>query len=95
MGQESRKTEHAEAGGMSFYSDILMALRRINRPSFYVVIAIAISFLPIFGPQEKLNARVAEVTHQEPAQPVWQLDISGQESYRTVHLPSLYPKIQW
>ena len=95
MGQESRKTEHAEAGGMSFYSDILAALRRINRPSFYVVIAIAISFLPIFGPQEKLNAQVAEVTHQEPAQPVWQLDISGQESYRTVHLPSLYPEIQW
>ena len=95
MGQESRKTEHAEAGGMSFYSDILAALQRINRPSFYVVIAIAISFLPIFGPQEKLNARVAEVTHQEPAQPVWQLDISGQESYRTVHLPSLYPEIQW
>ena len=95
MGQDSRKTEHAEAGGMSFYSDILSALQRINRPSFYVVIAIAISFLPIFGPQEKLNARVAEVTHQEPAQPVWQLDISGQESYRTVHLPSLYPEIQW
>ena len=95
MGQDSRKTEHAEAGGMSFYSDILAALQRINRPSFYVVIAIAISFLPIFGPQEKLNAQVAEVTHQEPAQPVWQLDISGQESYRTVHLPSLYPEIQW
>jgi arylsulfate sulfotransferase len=95
MGQESRKTEHAGAGGMSFYSDILAALQRINRPSFYVVIAIAISFLPLFGPQEKLNARVAEVTHQEPAQPVWQLDISGQESYRTVHLPSLYPEIQW
>ena len=95
MGQDSRKTEHAEAGGMSFYSDILAALQRINRPSFYVVIAIAISFLPIFGPQEKLNAQVAEVTHQEPAQPVWQLDISGQESYRTVHLPSLYPEVQW
>jgi len=73
----------------------LAALRRINRPSFFAVIAIAFSFVPMFAPQEKLNAQVVEVTHQRPAQLVWQLDISGQESYRTVHLPSLYPDVQW
>jgi len=50
----------------------------------------------VFGPQEKLNAQVIEVTRRQAAQQlVWQLDISGQESYRTVHLPSLYPEIQW
>ena len=74
---------------------MLAALRRINRPSFFVVIAIAVSFLPIFAPQEKLNAQVFEVTLAQPAQLVWELDISGQESYRTVHLPSLYPKVLW
>jgi hypothetical protein len=74
---------------------MLAALRRINRPSFFVVIAIAFSFLPMFAPQEKLNAQVVEVTRQQPAQVVWRLDISGQESYRTVHLPSLYPEVQW
>jgi arylsulfate sulfotransferase len=70
-------------------------LQRINRPSFFVVVAVAISFLPIFAPQEKLNARVTEVTPQQPAQLIWQLDVSGQESYRTIHLPSLYPDVQW
>lgn len=71
------------------------ALRRINRPSFFVAVAVAISFLPIFAPQEKLNARVMEVTQQYPAQLVWQLDVNGQESYRTIHLPSLYPAVKW
>jgi hypothetical protein len=59
-----------------------------------VVIAIALSFLPMFAPQEKLNAQVMEVTRKQPGQVVWQLDVSGQESYRTVHLPSLYPEVQ-
>jgi protein-S-isoprenylcysteine O-methyltransferase Ste14 len=96
LAQEPRKPEAAKTGPWSMYADILAALRRINRPSFYVVVAIAISFLPMFGPQEKLNAQVVEVTRRQPAQQlVWELDISGQESYRTVHLPSLYPEIQW
>jgi hypothetical protein len=59
------------------------------------VIAIALSFLPVFGPQEKLNAQAFEVTRREPAQLIWELEVSGQESYRTVHLPSLYPEVQW
>jgi arylsulfate sulfotransferase len=95
LGQEVRKAEAAGARRSIFYADILAALRRINRPSFYVVIAIALSFLPMFGTQEKLNAQVLEVTPREPAQLVWELDFSGQESYRTVHLPSLYPEVQW
>jgi protein-S-isoprenylcysteine O-methyltransferase Ste14 len=95
LAQEARTTEAARPGPWDFYADGLAALRRINRPSFFVVIAIALSFLPMFAPQEKLNAQVVEVTRQQPAQVVWQLDVSGQESYRTVHLPSLYPEVQW
>jgi hypothetical protein len=95
LGQEPRKAETAGSGPWNFYSNTLAALRRINRPSFFVVIAIALSFLPMFAPQEKLNAQVMEVTRKQPGQVVWQLDVSGQESYRTVHLPSLYPEVQW
>jgi hypothetical protein len=95
LGQEPRKAETAGSGPWNFYSNTLAALRRVNRPSFFVVIAIALSFLPMFAPQEKLNAQVMEVTRKQPGQVVWQLDVSGQESYRTVHLPSLYPEVQW
>jgi hypothetical protein len=92
--QEPRKPD-GPPGPWDFYGDMLAALRRINRPSFFAVTAIALSFLPMFAPQEKLNAQAVEVTRQQPTQLVWQLDISGQESYRTVHLPSLYPDVQW
>jgi len=95
LAQEPRKPEAARAGSWDFYGDMLATLRRINRPSFFAVIAIALAFLPTFAPQEKLNAQVVEVTRQQPTQVVWELDISGQESYRTVHLPSLYPEVQW
>jgi hypothetical protein len=95
LAQEARTPEAPRAGPWDLYAEGLAALRRVNRPSFFVVIAVALSFLPMFSPQEKLNARVVEVTRQPPAQVVWQLDVSGQESYRTVHLPSLYPEVQW
>jgi arylsulfate sulfotransferase len=95
LAQEPQKRERARAGPWDFYGDMLAALRRINRPSFFAVIAIALSFLPMFARQEKLNAEVMEVTRQQPTQVVWELDISGQESYRTIHLPSLYPEVQW
>jgi protein-S-isoprenylcysteine O-methyltransferase Ste14 len=95
LSQEPGKPEAVRAGPWDFYGDGLAALRRINRPSFFVVVAIALSFLPMFAPQEKLNAQVVEITRQQPAHLVWQLDISGQESYRTMHLPSLYPEVQW
>jgi Cu(I)/Ag(I) efflux system membrane protein CusA/SilA len=74
---------------------LISAVKRINRPSFFAVLVIAISFLPMFAPQDKLDARVVEITRQEPTKVVWELYISGQESYRTVHLPSLYPEVQW
>ncbi|MGH9514435.1 MAG: aryl-sulfate sulfotransferase [Terriglobales bacterium] len=92
LAQESLKPE---AAGTDVCGSVLLALRRVNRPSFYAVIAIALSFLPMFAPQEKLNAEVVEVTPRQPAQLVWELDVSGQESYRTIHLPSLYPDVQW
>jgi|SRR5579872_2242472 len=95
LAQESSKPEAERTGSLDIFGDPLRALRRINRPSFFVVIAIALSFLPMFAPQEKLNAQVIELTGRQPTQLVWELDISGQESYRTVHLPSLYPQVQW
>lgn len=41
------------------------------------------------------GARLMEVTQQPTPQLVWQLDVNGQNSYRTIHLPSLYPGVQW
>jgi len=26
---------------------------------------------------------------------VWKLEVANQNSYRTIHLPSLYPGVQW
>ncbi len=41
------------------------------------------------------NSRVAEVTQTANPTKLWELDIYNQNSYRTVHLPSLYPGVQW
>ena len=41
------------------------------------------------------GARSLELTDTQIPQVVWQLDVNGQNSYRTVHLPSLYPGVQW
>ncbi len=41
------------------------------------------------------GALVFEVTQTQTPQLVWQLGINGQNSYRTIHLPSLYPGVQW
>ena len=41
------------------------------------------------------GARVVEVTQTPSPAIVWQLEIDGQNSYRTIHLPSLYPGVQW
>jgi arylsulfate sulfotransferase len=96
FGQGRKKLESGDEGGRpDIRGAVISAVKRINRPSFFVVVAIAISFLPMFTPQDKLDARVVEVTRQQPTQPVWELYVSGQESYRTVHLPSLYPDVQW
>jgi len=41
------------------------------------------------------GARVLEATQAPNPTVVWQLEIDGQNSYRTIHLPSLYPGVQW
>ena len=41
------------------------------------------------------GARVLELTQNPNPQIIWQLDVNGQNSYRTIHLPSLYPGVQW
>jgi hypothetical protein len=39
--------------------------------------------------------RALEVTQTANPQVAWQLQINNQNSYRTMHLPSLYPGVQW
>ncbi len=41
------------------------------------------------------GARYMEVTEEPNPQVVLSMEVSGQNSYRTVHLPSLYPGVQW
>jgi hypothetical protein len=41
------------------------------------------------------GARYMEVTHDPSPQVVLQMEVSGQNAYRAVHLPSLYPGVQW
>jgi arylsulfate sulfotransferase len=53
-------------------------------------------FVDVTTPADNLaGARVLELTQEPNAQTVWRLDINGQNSYRTTHLPSLYPGVQW
>jgi arylsulfate sulfotransferase len=44
---------------------------------------------------ENKGARIIEVTQDQNPQVVWKLEVGGQNSYRTIHLPSLYPDVQW
>lgn len=44
--------------------------------------------------QSNFNTRILEVTQSPNPTLVWQLD-DGQNSYRTIHLSSLYPDVQW
>lgn len=39
--------------------------------------------------------RSLELTPGSNSQVVWKLEIANQNSYRTIHLPSLYPNVQW
>ncbi len=41
------------------------------------------------------GARVLEFTQDADPKLIWQLDVNGQNSYRTIHLPSLYPRVVW
>lgn len=40
-------------------------------------------------------SQVMEVTPDEPAQVVWQLNIKGINAYRAYRIPSLYPGVSW
>ena len=41
------------------------------------------------------GALAMEVTQESTPQEVWRLDVNGQNSYRTIHMGSLYPGVQW
>jgi len=41
------------------------------------------------------GARYMEVTHDPSPQVVLQMEVFGQNAYRAVHVPSLYPGVQW
>jgi len=41
------------------------------------------------------GARYMEVTNAPTPQIVLQMEVSGQNAYRAVHIPSLYPGVQW
>lgn len=44
---------------------------------------------------DSTGARAMELTQEATPQVIWQLEVTGQNSYRTIHLPSLYPQVQW
>jgi arylsulfate sulfotransferase len=41
------------------------------------------------------GARFEEIERTSPPKLVWQMDVNGQNSYRTIHLNSLYPGVDW
>jgi arylsulfate sulfotransferase len=41
------------------------------------------------------NAAIFEITQSSPPQTVWQMQITGQDAYRGMRIPSLYPGVQW
>jgi hypothetical protein len=41
------------------------------------------------------SSRVLEVTQESNPTTVWMLEVDGQNGYRVVHMPSLYPGVQW
>jgi hypothetical protein len=41
------------------------------------------------------GSRILELTQSPNPSVIWQMEIDNQNSYRTIHLPSLYPGVQW
>ena len=41
------------------------------------------------------GSHVMEVTQEANPAVLWHLQVTGQDSYRTIHIPSLYPGVQW
>jgi arylsulfate sulfotransferase len=50
---------------------------------------------PIAGLDNPGGARYLELTPDQPPQVVLQLDLYNENAYRFVHMPSLYPGVQW
>jgi hypothetical protein len=46
-------------------------------------------------PLPAVGATIFEVTQTSPPQTVWQMQIGGQNAYRGMRMPSLYPGVQW
>jgi hypothetical protein len=52
-------------------------------------------YIDVTTPNSEDNAEVLQVTQTATPQTIWQMAITGQTSYRTINLPSLYPGVQW
>src|ERR1700720_1893802 len=46
-------------------------------------------------PLPNVGGTIFEVTQTSPPQTVWQMQITGQDVYRGIRIPSLYPGVQW
>jgi len=44
---------------------------------------------------DPLGSRYMEVTHDPSPQVVLRMEVSGQNAYRLINIPSLYPGVQW
>ncbi len=52
-------------------------------------------FLDETAPTDLVGSRIMQVTQEASPKTIWELDVLNQNSYRTIHLPSLYPGVQW
>jgi hypothetical protein len=48
-----------------------------------------------FPSDDPAGARYMEVTHDPSPIVVLRMEVSGQDAYRMIHYPSLYPGVQW
>ena len=46
-------------------------------------------------PSNSSASQITEVTQEDPAQQVWQMNIAGANAYRGFRIPSLYPGVTW
>lgn len=62
----------------------------INNPAY-----ISSTGVPIPPLDDSTGARFLELTPDPTPQIVMQMEITGQNAYRLIHMPSLYPGVQW
>jgi hypothetical protein len=84
---EAAKTAHVSWSYPAPYAFWGGAIQKLDNDSMY--------FDDTLGADHGTGARVMEVTQDAIPQVIWNMDIHGQFSYRTIHLPSLYPGVQW